>query len=184
MTTLKNLYLEKICRKLTNKFNYINKHQIPKIQKIVISSGLGLNAQNSSYLQKAINEYRLICGQHPMLTKAKQSISGFKLRKGVTIGIFVTLRRQKMYSFLEKLIKLVLPRVKDFQGLSTQHFDTNGNYTFGINDQLVFPEIDYGDVEKRRGFNITIVTNSGNKLTAKTLLEELGFPFIKDNDGH
>lgn len=184
MTTLKNLYLEKICIKLTNKFNYINKHQIPKILKIVISSGLGLNAQNSSYLQNAINEYRLICGQHPMLTKAKKSISGFKLRKGLTIGIFVTLRRKKMYSFLEKLIKLVLPRVKDFHGLSTKHFDTKGNYTFGINDQLVFPEIDYGNVEKRRGFNITIVTNAENKLTAKTLLEELGFPFTNDNYGY
>jgi len=186
MSNLKNLYNEEIRYKLTKKFSYKNKHQIPKILKIEINSGLGLNAQNKNFLQKAIQEIRQISGQHPILVNAKQSIAGFKIRQGMPLGLVVTLRREKMYAFLEKTIKLVFPRIRDFRGLSISQFDQDGNYSFGISDQLVFPEIDYDSVEQKRGFNITIVTSAKTAEESLYLLKELGFPFAffekqKDN---
>jgi large subunit ribosomal protein L5 len=165
--------------KLTSEFNYLNKHEIPKIEKIQVSAGLGLNAQNRVFLQKAIEEIRLITGQHPVITLAKKSIAGFKIREGIPLGLTVTLRREKMYSFLEKFIKLVLPRIRDFRGLNPTNFDGNGNYNLGISEQLVFPEIDYDNVEQRRGFNITIVTTAKTSTEAYFLLKELGVPFTK-----
>ena len=174
MGTLKKTYLEEIIPKLTKEFEYKNKHEIPKLVKIQISSGLGLNAQNRTFLQNAIEEYRVITGQHPI-----KSIAGFKIREGMPMGLVVTLRREKMYSFLEKFTKLVLPRIRDFRGLSPNNFDKHGNYNLGLSDQLIFPEINYDSVEQRRGFNITIVTTAKNKTEGFFLLKELGVPFTK-----
>jgi large subunit ribosomal protein L5 len=178
MSNLKKQYLE-IIPNLVNEFGYKNKHQIPKITKIHVSAGLGLNAQNRVFLQKATEEIRQITGQHPVLTSSRKSIAGFKVREGMPLGLTVTLRREKMYAFLEKFIKLVLPRIRDFRGLSPKNFDKHGNYNVGITEQLVFPEIDYDSVDQRRGFNITIVTTAKNSREGYALLKELGFPFSK-----
>jgi large subunit ribosomal protein L5 len=177
MNNLKNDYKSIVIPKLIEKFEYTNVHQVPKLEKIHISSGLGLNAQNKVFLQKAIQEIRLITGQHPVITKSKKSIAGFKIREGVPLGLTVTLRREKMYAFLEKFIKLVLPRIRDFRGLNRNNFDKYGNYNLGISEQLVFPEIDFDMVEARRGFNITIVTTAKNSQEGFVLLKELGVPF-------
>jgi len=179
MTNLKTHYLEGVVPKLVEEFGYLNKHQIPKLEKIQINSGLGLNAQNRVFLQKATEEIRLITGQHPVLTSSRKSIAGFKIREEMPLGLTVTLRREKMYSFLEKFITLVLPRIRDFRGLNPLNFDKHGNYNLGISEQLVFPEIDYDSVEQRRGFNITIVTTAKNSTEAFFLLKELGVPFAK-----
>jgi len=179
MSNLKKEYLEIVIPKLLNEFQYKNKHEIPKIEKIVISSCLGLNAQNRTFLEKAIQEVRLISGQQPILTKAKKSIAGFKVREGMPLGLVVTLRREKMYAFLEKFTKLVLPRLRDFRGLNPQNFDKDGNYNLGITEQLIFPEINYDSVDQRRGFGITIVTSAKNAQEGFFLLKELGVPFAK-----
>lgn len=179
MSNLKNLYLNTVVPKLKENFEYENVHQIPKLEKIQVSCGLGLNAQNRVFLQKATEEVRLITGQHPILTIAKNSVAGFKIREGMPLGLTVTLRREKMYAFLEKFIHLVLPRIRDFRGLNSMNFDKHGNYNLGISEQLVFPEIDYDSVEQRRGFNITIVTTAKNPVEGFFLLKELGVPFSK-----
>lgn len=179
MTNLKEHYKTNVVPKLLEEFKYANPHQIPKLEKIHVSAGLGLNASNRVFLQKAIEEIRLITGQHPILTNSKNSIAGFKIREGMPLGLTVTLRREKMYAFLEKFIKLVLPRIRDFRGLTTTNFDRHGNYNLGISEQLVFPEIDYDTVEQRRGFNITIVTSAKNSQESFYLLKELGVPFKK-----
>jgi large subunit ribosomal protein L5 len=179
MNNLKNHYINDVIPKLLEEFKYKNKHQIPKIIKIQVSAGLGLNAQNRVFLQKAIEEIRAITGQHPIITKSKKSIAGFKIRENVPLGLTVTLRREKMYAFLEKFIKLVLPRIRDFRGLNPTSFDKYGNYNLGISEQLVFPEIDFDSVEQRRGFNITVVTTATNSLESFFLLKELGVPFKK-----
>ena len=179
MTNLKNKYLTAVVPKLVEEFKYKNKHQIPKIEKIQVSAGLGLNASNRVFLQKATEEIRLITGQQPILTNSKNSIAGFKIREGMPLGLTVTLRREKMYAFLEKFIMLVLPRIRDFRGLNPNQFDKHGNYNLGLSEQLVFPEIDYDSVEQRRGFNITIVTSAKNSTEGYALLKELGLPFAK-----
>ena len=179
MKNLKQEYLEDITPNLVNEFGYKNKHEIPKLVKISVSCGLGLNAQNRTFLQKATDEIRLITGQHPVLTKAKKSIAGFKIREGMPLGLTVTLRREKMYAFLEEFIKLVLPRIRDFRGLNPNNFDKYGNYNIGISEQLIFPEIDYDQVEQRRGFNITIVTTAKTQKEGYYLLKECGIPFAK-----
>ncbi len=179
MNNLKKQYHEKVVSQLQKEFSYDNKHKIPKLVKIQISAALGLDAQNKNYLQKATEEIRLVSGQQPILTKAKKSISNFKIRQGMPIGLTVTLRREKMYAFFEKFTKLVLPRIRDFRGLSHSHFDDYGNYNIGITDQLVFPEIDYDEVDQKRGFAITIVTTAKTKKEGKFLLAELGLPFSK-----
>lgn len=177
MNNLKNHYLESVVPKLTEKFEYKNIHQIPKLEKIQISSGLGLNAQNKVFLQKAIEEIRILSGQHPIVTHARKSVAGFKIREGSPLGFTVTLRREKMYAFLEKFIKLVLPRIRDFRGLDPTNFDKNGNYNLGISDQAVFPEIDFDIIDARRGFNIAIVTTAKTSSEGFFLLKELGMPF-------
>jgi len=181
MSNLKTLYKEEIVKKLRQEFNYSNPHEIPKLVKIQVSAGLGLNASNRVFLQKATEELRLITGQHPVLTISKNSVAGFKIREGMPLGLTVTLRREKMYAFLEKFTKLVLPRIRDFRGLNPTNFDKHGNYNLGISEQLVFPEIDYDSVEQRRGFNITIVTTAKNPVEGFFLLKELGVPFSKSN---
>jgi len=179
MGDLKNYYHNIVVPKLKEKFEYSNIHQVPKLIKISINLGLGLEAQNQTFLKKAIEELRIITGQHPVLSIAKKSISSFKIRKGVPLGLYVTLRKEKMYSFLLKLIKLVFPRIRDFNGLETTSFDSFGNYNFGIIDQLVFPEIEYDSINKKHGFNINIVTSSKTNQECFFLLKELGFPFKK-----
>ena len=179
MSNLKTEYNNNVIPKLNKEFNYSNVHQIPKIAKIHVSCGLGLNAQNRTYLQKATDEIRIITGQHPILTTAKKSIAGFKVREGMPLGLTVTLRNEKMYSFLDRFINLALPRIRDFQGLSPKKFDRDGNYNMGITDQLIFPEIDYEQVDQSLGLNITIVTSTKNRAESHALLEKIGIPFTK-----
>jgi large subunit ribosomal protein L5 len=179
MNNLKEHYTKIVVPKLLENFQYKNIHEIPKIEKITINAGLGLNASNRVFLQKATEEIRVITGQQPILTNAKKSIAGFKVRQDMPLGLTVTLRREKMYSFLERFIKLTLPRIRDFRGLSPNTFDKYGNYNIGISEQLVFPEIDFDTVDQRRGFNITIVTTAKNQQEGFYLLKEIGVPFAK-----
>ena len=179
MNNLKEHYLKAVVPKLVEEFKYKNVHEIPKIEKIQITAGLGLNASNRVFLQKATEEIRIITGQQPILKNAKKSIAGFKVRQDMPLGLTVTLRREKMYSFLERFIKLALPRIRDFRGLNPNTFDKHGNYNIGISEQLVFPEIDFDTVDQRRGFNITVVTTAKNQQEGYYLLKELGVPFSK-----
>ena len=178
MSDLKSHYLEVVKPKLLNEFKYSNIHEIPKLVKIQINSGLGLNAQNRVYLQKATEEMRLITGQQPILTISKKSIAGFKIREDIPLGLTVTLRREKMYSFLSKFVNLVLPRIRDFRGLNPTNFDKYGNYNLGISEQLVFPEIDYDKVDKIRGMDIVIVTTAKTDVEARALLKNFNIPFM------
>lgn len=175
----KELYTNDVIPFLKDTFQYKNIHQIPRIEKIQINRGLGLAAQNTKMLKKSIDEFRSITGQQPVVTKAKNSIAGFKLREEMELGVTVTLRRNRMYSFLDRLINLALPRIRDFQGLDPKKFDKYGNYTFGITDQLVFPEIEFESVDKSLGFNITIVTTAKNSKEGLELLTKMGLPFRK-----
>lgn len=176
---LKQKYKSEICSTLKNKFEYKNIHEIPKLTKITLNRGLGLNGQNTSALNKTIEEFRLITGQQPIVTQAKKSIAGFKIREKMNLGVSVTLRDKKMYAFLERLINLVLPRIRDFRGLNIESFDRFGNYHFGLLDQLVFPEINYDNVDQTLGINISIVTTAKTKEESLELLKQLGFPFKK-----
>ena len=173
---LKSLYKDLIFPNLIKQFDYKNNHQVPKLVKIQLNRGLGVDGQNNKTLQKSVEEIRLITGQQPILTKAKKSIAGFKVREEMILGITVTLRDKKMYAFLEKLIHLVLPRIRDFRGLSLKGFDRNGNYNFGLKEQLVFPEINYENVDQIKGLNISIVTTAQTKNEGIALLKEFGFP--------
>nr|YP_011006139.1 50S ribosomal protein L5 [Dictyotopsis propagulifera]WAM63143.1 50S ribosomal protein L5 [Dictyotopsis propagulifera] len=175
---LKHLYKVFIIPNLKNQFDYGNIHQVPKLIKIQINRGLGIDGQNNKLLQKSVEEIRLITGQQPILTKARKSISGFKVRENMTLGLTVTLRKNKMYTFLEKLIHLVLPRIRDFRGLSVENFDRNGNYNFGLQEQLVFPEINYENIDQIRGLNISIVTTAKTRDEGIALLKGFGFPLI------
>nr|WDA99394.1 ribosomal protein L5 [Galdieria yellowstonensis] len=178
---LYNYYRNTIIKDLISEFGYKNIHQVPKIVKININRGLGQDGQNSKVLEKNMNEIALITGQKPIITYAKKSISGFKIREKTPIGIAVTLRKEKMYIFLEKLIHLALPRIRDFRGINTSSFDGRGNYNLGIKEQLIFPEIEYDKIDKIRGMDINIVTTALNDLEAKRLLTLLGMPFRKNN---
>jgi large subunit ribosomal protein L5 len=175
----KKIYQTRIKSNLKEKFKYKNEHQIPKLVKIQINRGLGLAAQNKTILQKTIEEVRLITGQQPIVTKAKKSIAGFKTREGMELGVTVTLRNDFMYAFLEKLINLVFPRIRDFRGLNPDSFDEHGNYNLGLREQLVFPEIDYNMIDQLRGYNISIVTTAETPEEGRILLQEFGFPFKK-----
>lgn len=172
------LYKETIIKTLTEKFEYSNIHKVPKLVKIQVNRGLGIDGQNNSILKKSVDEFRVITGQQPVVTKAKKSIAGFKVREDMNLGVTVTLRGEKMYSFLEKLIHLVLPRIRDFRGLSSKGFDRDGNFNFGLREQLVFPEINYDTVDQTRGLNITLVTTAKTKNEGIALLKEFNFPLI------
>jgi large subunit ribosomal protein L5 len=176
---LKTKYIDEVRPSLQETFQYANIHQIPKIEKIKINRGLGVNAQNSKTLQKSIQEFRTITGQQPVVTKSKKSIAGFKIREEMELGITTTLRSEKMYAFLDRFINLVLPRIRDFQGLSPKNFDKFGNYNMGLTDQLVFPEIEYEQVDQTLGLNITIVTTAKNSEESLALLKGIGVPFSK-----
>lgn len=172
-------YRKEIVPALMNKLGIKNIMQVPKLNKIVINIGVGEATQNSKLIDAALNDLRIIAGQEPVVAKAKKSEAGFKLRKGMPIGVKVTLRKEKMYEFLDRLISLALPRVRDFEGVSTKSFDGRGNYSLGIKEQLVFPEIEYDKVEKIFGMNITVVTSAQTDEEARALLSEFGMPFKK-----
>ena len=174
---LKTLYKDEIQGSLKNDFQFENVHEVPKLVKIQINRGLGVLAQNNNILKRSIEEMRLISGQQPVVTNARKSIAGFKIREEQALGVTVTLRGDKMYAFLERFINLVLPRIRDFQGLNPNSFDSHGNYNMGLREQLIFPEIDYNSVEQLRGFNITIVTTAKTKQEGFALLKAFGFPF-------
>ena len=170
-------YNNEIVKTLTKKYGYTSLMQVPHIEKVVINVGVGEATTNSKLLDESVNELGLITGQHPIITKAKKSIASFKLREGQEIGCKVTLRGIRMYEFLDKLISIALPRVRDFRGISKNAFDGHGNYTLGVKEQLIFPEIDYDKVSKIRGMDIVIVTTAKDDGEAFTLLSELGMPF-------
>ena len=179
MNRLKEKYVNEIVPSLMQKYNYTSVMQAPKLEKIVINIGVGDATTNSKLLDAAVNELELITGAKPVVTKAKKSIAGFKIREGQAIGCKVTLRGERMYNFLDKLISVSLPRVRDFRGLSPKAYDGRGNYTIGIKEQLVFPEIEFDDVVKVRGMDIVLVTTANTNEEAHALLEELGIPFRK-----
>lgn len=179
MNRLKEKYSKEVVPKLVSKHNYETVMLVPKIDKIVINMGVGDALQNSKLLEAAMNDLEQITGLKPVPTKAKKSISSFKLREGQVIGCKVTLRGEKMYNFLDKLINVVLPRVRDFRGLSPKSFDGRGNYTIGLKEQLIFPEIEFDSVVKVRGMDVVIVTTAKTNEEAYDLLDELGVPFRK-----
>ena len=176
---LKEHYQTEVRRKLQAEFGIKNPMAVPKVEKVVLNMGMGEAISNQKILDAAVDELGTITGQKPVVTKAKKSIAAFKLREGVPIGTMVTLRGEKMYEFLDRLINIALPRVRDFRGLPTKSFDGRGNYTLGIRDHLIFPEIDPVKVDKSKGMNITIVTNAKTDEHARVLLRELGLPFGK-----
>ncbi len=177
MNELKQIYLEEIVPSMMEKFEYDSVMEVPKLEKIVINMGVGDAVSNAKVLDSAVEELSLIAGQRPVITRAKKSIAGFRLREGMPIGVKVTLRGERMYEFLQKLIRVALPRVRDFRGVSNKSFDGRGNYTLGIKEQLIFPEIDYDKVNKIRGMDIVIVTTSNTDEEARELLAQLGMPF-------
>ena len=170
-------YAKEVIPALMKHFKYANVMAVPKLEKIVINMGLGEAIQNAKILDTAADELGRISGQRPVVTRAKKSIANFKLRQNMPIGAAVTLRGERMYEFFDRLTSVVLPRVRDFRGVSTRSFDGRGNYTLGLRDQLIFPEIDYAKVEKIRGMNVTIVTSARNDDEARELLRQLGMPF-------
>lgn len=177
MNRLKEQYDNEIVNSLVEKFDYESVMEVPKIEKIVLNMGVGDAVANSRNLENAVNELTLISGQKPIVTRAKRSVAGFRLREGMPIGAKVTLRGNRMYDFLDKLVSVSLPRVRDFRGVSKNSFDGRGNYTLGVREQLIFPEISYDDVSKVRGLDIVIVTTAETDEEARELLTELGMPF-------
>jgi large subunit ribosomal protein L5 len=177
MSRLKDIYQAEIIPKLRSDFNYKNVMEVPRIKKIVLNMGLGEAIQNIKILDSAALELNAISGQKSVITKAKKSIATFKLRQGMPIGCMVTLRREKMYEFLDRLMNVSLARVRDFKGVSGKAFDGKGNYTLGIKEQLIFPEINYDSVDKIKGLNITIVTSAKSDEEGKALLKYMGMPF-------
>ncbi len=177
MARLKELYETEMIPQLVKEFSYKNVMEVPKIEKIVINMGLGDAIQNVKILDSAAAEMTSIAGQKPVITKARKSIASFKLREGMPIGCMVTLRKSRMYEFLDRLVNVALPRVRDFKGVSPKGFDGRGNYSLGIKEQLIFPEIDYDKVDKIKGMNITVVTTAKTDEEGRALLKLLGMPF-------
>ncbi|ERT06432.1 ribosomal L5 family protein [Lyngbya aestuarii BL J] len=177
VTQIKNQYLEKVVPKLMEQFGYQNIHQVPKIIKITINRGLGEASQNAKALDSSLKEISLITGQKPVVTRAKKAIAGFKIRQGMPVGVMVTLRSDRMYAFLERLIHLALPRIRDFRGISPKSFDGRGNYSLGVREQLIFPEIEYDSIDQIRGLDISIITTAQSDEEGRALLKEMGMPF-------
>jgi large subunit ribosomal protein L5 len=177
MSRLKDRYTKEVVPALKKEYGYMNVMAVPKLEKIVVNMGVGEAIQNAKLLDSASDELSLITGQKPIITRAKKSIASFKLRKGMAIGCSVTLRGERMYEFFDRLVNIALPRVRDFRGLSTKSFDGRGNYTLGLRDQLIFPEVDYAKVSKLKGMNVCLVTTAGTDDEARTLLRFLGLPF-------
>lgn len=178
-TRLKEKYTQEIVPSLVAKFNYSSVMQVPKVEKIIINMGVGEAVANSKALDTALEDLQLISGQKPVVTRAKKSIAGFKLREDMPIGAKVTLRGERMYHFLDKLMNVSLPRVRDFRGISSKAFDGRGNYTLGLKEQLIFPEIEYDKIDKVRGMDIVIVTSAKTDEESRELLTQMGMPFRK-----
>ncbi len=177
MSRLLETYKKDLKPALTKEFNYKSPMEVPQLQKIILNMGLGEAIQNIKVLDAAMEELALIAGQRPVVTRARKSIASFKLREGMPIGCMVTLRRERMYDFFDKLVNVALPRVRDFRGLSDKSFDGRGNYTLGIKEHIIFPEIDYDKIDKIKGLNITIVTTAKTDEQGKALLKMMGMPF-------
>ena len=177
MARLKDRYKSEIAPALAKEFGIKNPMAVPRIEKVVVNMGMGEAIANAKILDTAVDELKVVTGQKPVVTKAKKSIASFKLRQGMNIGTMVTLRGDRMYEFLDRLISVALPRVRDFRGVSAKAFDGRGNYTLGIREQLIFPEIDFNKVDKTRGMNISIVTTAENDEQARALLKAIGMPF-------
>ena len=179
---LKTRYNESIKGELKDRLGLPNPMMVPRLEKIVINMGVGRATQQQSLLEGAVRDLTLIAGQKPLITKAKKSVAGFKLREGNAIGAKVTLRGDRMWEFLDRLISLAIPRIRDFRGLPTKGFDGRGNYTFGVAEQLIFPEIDYDKIDAPRGMDITIVTTARSNAEGRALLDAFGFPFRRDGN--
>ncbi len=177
MATMKELYESECKPQLQKEFGYTNNMEIPRLEKIVLNMGLGEAVQNPKIVEKAANELTLIAGQKAVVTRARKSIATFKLREGMPIGARVTLRQEKMYDFFSKLVNIALPRVRDFRGVSVKGFDGNGNYSMGVTEHIIFPEVDYDKIDKIRGLNVTIVTSAGTPDEGRARLQMLGMPF-------
>ena len=177
---LKVVYQEKIVPTLMDQFKYTNIHQVPKLVKVTVNRGLGEASQNAKALDSSINEIGIITGQKPVVTRARKAIAGFKIRKGVPVGVMVTLRADRMYDFLDRLINLALPRIRDFRGISPKSFDGRGNYSLGLREQLIFPEIEYDSIDQIRGMDISIITTANTDEEGRALLKEMGMP-SRDN---
>ena len=177
MSNFKDLYTKEITKSLKDEYKYTSAMQIPRLEKIVINMGVGEGSKDSKFIEAAVKDLEIITGQKPIVTKARKSIASFKLREGQPVGVKVTLRGENMYVFLEKLIKVALPRVRDFRGVSKTAFDGKGDYTLGIKEQLIFPEINYDDVVKVRGMDIVFVTTARTNEEARSLLKAFGMPF-------
>ncbi len=174
---LKTLYQETVVPNLMKQFQYQNIHQVPKPVKVVVNRGLGEASQNAKALEASLNEVAVITGQRPVVTRAKKAIAGFKIRQGMPVGVMVTLRSGRMYTFLDRLISLALPRIRDFRGISPRSFDGRGNFTLGVREQLIFPEVDYDSIDQIRGMDISIITTANTDEEGRALLKELGMPF-------
>jgi large subunit ribosomal protein L5 len=174
---LKTFYIDKVVPKLMDQFEYGNIHQVPKLVKVTVNRGLGEASQNAKALEASVAELAIITGQRPVVTRAKKAIAGFKIRQGMPVGTMVTLRSDRMYAFLNRLINLTLPRIRDFRGVSSKSFDGRGNYTLGLREQLIFPEIEYDSIDQIRGMDVTIVTTASTDEEGRALLKELGMPF-------
>jgi large subunit ribosomal protein L5 len=176
-TQLKTQYQETIVPQLMEQFQYTNIHQVPKLVKVTVNRGLGEAAQNAKALESSLNEVAVITGQKPVVTRAKKAIAGFKIRQGMPVGLMVTLRGDRMYSFVERLINLALPRIRDFRGISPKSFDGRGNYTLGVKEQLIFPEVEYDSIDQIRGMDISIITTANTDEEGRALLKAMGMPF-------
>jgi large subunit ribosomal protein L5 len=176
-TQLKARYRETVVPKLIEQFQYQNVHQVPQVIKVTVNRGLGEASQNAKALEASLAEIARITGQKPVVTRAKKAIAGFKLRQGMPVGVMVTLRADRMYNFLDRLINLALPRIRDFRGISPRSFDGRGNYTLGVREQLIFPEVDYDSIDQVRGMDISIITTANTDEEGRALLKELGMPF-------
>ncbi|MBD2314223.1 50S ribosomal protein L5 [Desertifilum sp. FACHB-1129] len=177
---LKTRYQEDIVPKLMEQFRYTNIHQVPKLTKVTVNRGLGEASSNAKALEASLSEIALITGQKPVVTRAKKAIAGFKIRQGMPVGMMVTLRNERMYAFLDRLFNLALPRIRDFRGVSPKSFDGRGNYTLGLKEQLIFPEVDYDSIDQIRGMDISIITTANSDEEGRALLREMGMPF-RDN---
>ena len=176
---LKELYKKEILAGLKEKFNFKNLYMAPKVEKVILNMGLGAEGTETKKIKTCVDDMSLISGQMPLITKSKKSISNFKTRKGTSMGVKVTLRKNKMYEFIDRLVNIALPRIKDFRGLSPKGFDKFGNYSFGIKEHIIFPEINFDKVDRIRGMDITLVTSGNDKKATLALLEAMNFPFSK-----
>ena len=182
ISRLKNTYDKEIVKNLMTKLNYKNVHQVPKITKVVLNMGLGADASDNKKIKLCSDDMSLIAGQKPVVTKFKKSIANFKTRKGTSAGVKVTLRSNKMYEFIDRLVNIALPRIKDFRGLSSKGIDISNNYSFGIKEHIIFPEVNFDRIDKIRGLDVVVVIAAMNKDHSFALLEKLNFPFIKKGD--